>query len=101
MARASGPMSQVAALLSCPYSKDMVTRREDAVRRAIELAPQSERALALAAGISPRLLSMIRHGERTATPRVVAALAEVLEATASDSADAGRILRESLTQEES
>jgi hypothetical protein len=74
---------------------------EDAVRRALELAPGSIRALAQEAGISPRLLRMIRDGERTATPRVVAALASACDRMADHSAAAARVLRESLSKEES
>jgi hypothetical protein len=53
--------------------------REEAVQTALQLAPASLRALAIEAGISPRLLSFIRDGERAATPRVTEKLATTLE----------------------
>lgn len=87
----------VAALPAGPHYADMM---EDAVRRALELAPGSTRALAGKAGVSPRLLRLIRDGERTATPRVVAALAKACERMADESAAAARVLRESLSEEE-
>ncbi|MBI4540276.1 MAG: hypothetical protein HY704_12295 [Gemmatimonadetes bacterium] len=49
--------------------------------------------------MSHRLLMLIRDGERTATPRVVAALADALERLAGRHAEAARVLREVLRAE--
>lgn len=72
--------------------------REDAVRRASELAPGSVRALADEAGVSEGLLRFIRDGQRSATPAVVEALAAALERLSERHADAARILRDSLRE---
>lgn len=84
---------------ACPHTADMGATLEDAVRRALQAAPASLRTLAERAGVSERLLRMIRDGERTATPRVVDALAEALEALSRDHAAAASILREQETHE--
>jgi hypothetical protein len=52
----------------------------DAVlRRAVQRAPCSVRALAHAAGVSDALLFMIASGKRQATPRVALKIAVALE----------------------
>jgi hypothetical protein len=70
------------------------------VGEAAVIAPESLRALANEAGVSARLLAMIRDGQRSATPRVVAALADALERLGKRNTDAARVLRESLSTEE-
>ena len=70
--------------------------REDAVRRALELFPDSTLALGREAGVSGRLLRMIRDGERSATPRVTEAVAEAMERLAGRHSEAARILRDAL-----
>lgn len=74
--------------------------QEDAVREALRLSPHSVRTLADEAGVSEKLLRLIRDGERNATPRVVMALAEAMKGLAQRQADAIRILQESLQREE-
>jgi|RhiMetdeSRZDD1v2_1073273.scaffolds.fasta_scaffold442238_3 hypothetical protein len=49
------------------------------VRRAVQRAPCSVRALAHAAGVSDALLFMIASGKRQATPRVALKVAHALE----------------------
>ena len=78
----------------------MSPEMEDAVRRAMRASPTSDRTLAHESGISPALLSMIRTGERSATPAVVTALADALDRLAGRHADAARILRHALASEE-
>ncbi len=75
-------------------------RAENAVRRALELHPGSLRALAREAGLSHRLLVLIRGGERRATPATVEALAGALERMAGAQAEAARVLRDSLRARE-
>lgn len=74
----------------------MSPKRENAVRRALKRAPGTLRALAREAGVSLRLLQLIRDGERSATPEVVAALAHALERLAKQNAEAARVLRQAL-----
>lgn len=49
-----------------------------AVRTAVDLAPGSIRALARDAGISPRLVTLIRDGKRRLTAETKRALVEAL-----------------------
>lgn len=51
-----------------------------ALRTALDAAPASIRALALDAGISPRLVTRIRDGERRLTRETRDALADALRA---------------------
>ena len=74
--------------------------QEDAVRRALELFSGSLRALGREAGVSYRLLGMIRDGQRTATRATVEALAEAFERLRDRHDEAARVLRESLNEEE-
>lgn len=55
-------------------------RLTNAVRRAVQHAPCSVRALARAAGVPDSTLVRIAAGERAATPAVAAAVARALEA---------------------
>lgn len=75
---------------------NMGSEREDAVRRALDLFPGSLRALGREAGLSYRLLGMIRDGDRSATPEVVRALADALDRLGDRHRDAARVLRGSL-----
>ena len=74
----------------------MVTR-EDAIRRALELFPYSILALAREAGVSSRLLGMIRDGERSATVAVTEAVATAIERLGARHDEAARILRDALS----
>ena len=74
----------------------MEQRREDAVRRALELYPGSLRALAREAGLSHRLLGYIRDGERSATAETLEALIGAFERLTQRHAEGARILRKSL-----
>lgn len=84
----------------CPYYGDMNGQTEDAVRRALELHPGSMRSLALEAGLSPRLLVLIRDGERRATRATAEKLVAALERWSERTTEAAQILRESLQREE-
>jgi len=75
-------------------------KQEDAVRRALESFPGSIRTLAAAVGVSEGLLRAIRDGQRRATPRVVALVANALSDMAERQADAARILSDSLQGKE-
>lgn len=75
---------------------NMSNEREDAVRRALELFPGSLRALGREAGVSYRLLGMIRDGDRSATPQTVEVLAGALEQLRDRHDEAARVLRNSL-----
>ena len=78
----------------------MSPKREDAVRRALELYPDSIRALAREAGVSYRLLGKIKDGSRSATPATVEALVGALERLRDRHDEAARVLRESFNEEE-
>ena len=93
-------MKVLALPLVREYYIHMSPEMEDAVRRALEAAPSSDRALAREAGISPALLSMIRSGERAATPDVVAALADGLDRLSARHVDAARVLWDALQDQE-
>ena len=86
----------IVPLLVCPHIEDMAKTLGDAVRRALELAPASTLALARRAGVSSRLLRMIRDGERTATRATTEALLHALDEFTAEHADAARVLREAL-----
>ena len=73
-----------------------MAKREDAIRRALELFPSSILALAREAGVSGRLLGMIRDGERSATVAVTEAVATAIEGLGARHAEAARILRDAL-----
>lgn len=73
---------------------------EDAVRAAIELNTGSMRALARNAGISIKLLVLIRDGERTATAATIEALAAAFEGMTEHTSEAARILRDTLAEED-
>ena len=74
--------------------------REDAIFRALALFPDSILALAREAGISGRLLRMIRDGERPATPEVTEAVASAIERLGARHEEAARILRAALQSTE-
>lgn len=65
---------------------------ETVIRQVLGANPASNRELARAAGISPKLLRMIRDGERRLTPDVRDALAAVLRRWAGDLEDAAGAL---------
>jgi transcriptional regulator with XRE-family HTH domain len=71
----------------------------DAVRQALELAPCSDRALAMLAGVPPSTISRVRAGERGATRDVTTQLADALSRWAAECAEAETILRRALEQE--
>lgn len=74
-------------------------KKEDAVRRALELYRGSVRGLAQEAGLSEPLVRFVRDGTRSATPATVQALSEALERLSERNAEAARILRDSLSEE--
>lgn len=77
----------------------MTPEREDAVRRALDMASGSLRALADEANVSEGLLRHIRDGRRRATPAVVTAVAEALDRRAARAAEAAALLRATLNEE--
>jgi hypothetical protein len=87
-------------MASCLYNEDMNGKTEDAVRRALELHPGSIRSLALEAGLSPRLLVLIRDGQRRATRATAEKLVAALERWTERTTEAARVLRDSLDREE-
>lgn len=60
-----------------PHVGDM-EETEAALRKVLDLNPASLRALAREAGVSPKLIRMLRDGERRLTPEVRGALADAL-----------------------
>ena len=66
------------------------------MRRAMELFPGSVLALAREAGVSGRLLRMIRAGERSATTSTTRAVADALERLGDRHEKAACILRDAL-----
>lgn len=74
--------------------------RDEAVREALQRFPCSERALARTAGISRSTLSKIRLGERGVSSAIVKRIADALATWGEDCAEAERILRETLNEEE-
>ena len=72
----------------------MTDRLTRAVQRAIEAAPCSVAALALAATVPQSTLSRIQNGERNATPEVADAVAEALRQWGQDCTKAGDRLRQ-------
>lgn len=85
----------LAPLFWCAYFAHM-GKKEDAVRKALELYPGSIRSLAAASGVSEALLRAIRDGERSATTRTVAFIAYAMEAMGKSELEAARILKDSL-----
>lgn len=83
----------------CAYYAHMTPEREDAVRRALTLAPGSLRALAEEARLSEALLRAVRDGQRRATRATVEALVGALERLAARNAEAAAALRDTLTGE--
>jgi hypothetical protein len=74
--------------------------REDALISAIEEAPVSVRSLAAEAGISEKLLRLIKAGERAATVRTIEAVTGALERLGDRHHAAARILQSTLEREE-
>ena len=66
------------------------------MRRAMELFPGSVLSLAREAGVSGRLLRMIRDGERSATTATTEVVAGALERLGARHEKAARILRDAL-----
>ena len=66
------------------------------MRRAMELFPGSVLLLAREAGVSGRLLRMIRDGERSATAATTEAVATALERLGARHEKAAHILRDAL-----
>ena len=85
----------LATFLACPHISDMGVL-EDVVREALKLSPHSIRAIAEEAGVSEKLLRMIRDGERTATVPVVTALADAMERLSEQQAGATSMLKNTL-----
>ncbi len=72
----------------------MTDRLTQAVQRAIEAAPCSVRALALAAQVPQSTLARIVYGERNATPAVASAAATALAQWGTDCTKAAKRLRQ-------
>lgn len=70
-----------------------------AVRQALEKAPCSDRALALAAGLSQSTVSRIRNKERGCGPETAKALADALAEWAEACREAEGDIRRRLQQE--
>lgn len=64
-----------------------------ALRQALDANPASMRALAREAGVSPKLLRMLRDGDRRLTPDVRAKLVEALRTWETDCGDAADALK--------
>jgi transcriptional regulator with XRE-family HTH domain len=79
----------------------MNTEQLGAVRRALDLAPCSDRALALKAGVPPSTISRIRKGERGVTPEVATRIAAAIGEWAADCQEAEAMIRRALEQERS
>jgi hypothetical protein len=69
-----------------------------AIRRALEIAPCSHRALAIAAGIDPSLLARIATGEKGLSAETAAKLERALLAWSERAKDAAEIIRRTHTQ---
>ena len=78
-----------------PHVADMGAL-EDVVKEALRLSPHSVRTIADEAGVSEKLLRMIRDGERKATVPVVTALADAMERLAEEQAGAASMLSQAL-----
>lgn len=81
---------QLAPPVCRPHIADM-EEIQDALRKVLDAIPASTRALAREAGVSPKLLRMIRDGERRLTPQVRDELVAALrrwEAQCGDAAEA-------------
>lgn len=71
----------------------------EAVRSALEKAPCSDRALALAADVSQPMVSRIRSGERGCSAELAGSLADALEAWAEDCRKAESEIRKAIEKE--
>jgi transcriptional regulator with XRE-family HTH domain len=71
----------------------------EAVKRALEASPCSDRALALEAGVPPSTISRIRKGERAATIDVATRIADALGRWAAGCCKAEEVLRQALDKE--
>lgn len=74
-----------------PYFEDTMDARA-ALRQALNANPASMRALAREAGVSPKLLRMLRDGERRLTPDVQVKLVDALRRWEADVGDAANAL---------
>lgn len=75
----------------CPHYSDMGEPKA-VLRKVLDAIPTSLRALAHEAGVSEKLLRMIRDGDRRLTPEVRAQLVEALRAWEQDCGDAADAL---------
>lgn len=73
----------------------------DAIRRALDLAPCSDRALAEEAGLAHSTLSRIRAGTRGASPAVALAIADALARWSEGCGEADVLLRDAIRHQES
>lgn len=90
-------MPALASPSRCPYYSDMGESKA-VLREVLDAIPTSLRALALAAGVSEKLLRMIRDGDRRLTPEVRVRLVEALRAWEQDCGDAADILEAAALQ---
>lgn len=67
-----------------PQVEDAMSDPRAALRQALEATPTSIRALAREAGVSHRLLRLVRDGERRLTPETRDAVADALRRWAED-----------------
>lgn len=70
-------MSPLAPPVVCPHITDM-SDGQTVLRNVLDANPASTRTLAQEAGVSEKLLRLVRDGERRLTPQVRAALVDVL-----------------------
>ena len=72
----------------------MTNSLDDAVRKALGLAPCSMRLLAQEAGVDPSLVTRITEGERRASPETAAKIEAALLVLRDRCDEAARIIRE-------
>jgi transcriptional regulator with XRE-family HTH domain len=77
----------------------MIDDHTEAVKRALDASPCSDRALALEAGVPPSTISRIRRGERAATIDVATRIADALGRWAAGCRKAEEVLRQALEKE--
>jgi len=76
----------------------MSQTRLAAIRRAVEHAPGSARALALKAGIDPSLLARIMAGEKSLSPETASKLENALLAWSAEAKEAAGLIRRAHSQ---
>lgn len=72
--------TSLAAAEPCPQAGDEMDTSGAVLQHVLDAIPASQRALARAAGVSPKLLRMVRDGERRLTAHTRDAIASALRA---------------------